>query len=134
MVQKVIISFCIALYAIGVPLLELNDTHVFSSNWTPHARLHEVWQLIANSSLGFLSLWLLWFQDKVILSAVISLLITGSLLLACLLQDTYGGSIIYAGGGDSTVLGFNTGAMAAGLVTALLVVSLCMELLRSKES
>jgi hypothetical protein len=51
--NRIIITFCIVLYAIAVPFLEINDTHVFNPDWTPHVRIHEVWQLITNSGIGF---------------------------------------------------------------------------------
>ena len=39
---------------LGVPILDINATHVFNPDWTPHVRIHEVWQLLTNSSLGVL--------------------------------------------------------------------------------
>ncbi len=42
MVKKIIITFSIILYAIVVPYLEINNIHVFNSDWTPHVRIHEV--------------------------------------------------------------------------------------------
>ncbi|ULC58183.1 hypothetical protein MBM09_09655 [Flaviramulus sp. BrNp1-15] len=62
--KKYIITFSVFLYALVVPYLEINITHVFNPDWTPHVRIHEVWQLITNSSIGVLCLWLVWSKKK----------------------------------------------------------------------
>ena len=80
--KKSIITLSIVLYAIVVPFLEINDSHVFNPDWTPHARIHEVWQLITNSSIGILCLWLVWVKKETKISTILSLLITGGFLVA----------------------------------------------------
>tara|TARA_R110002167_G_scaffold71421_5_gene201551 strand:+ start:304 stop:711 length:408 start_codon:yes stop_codon:yes gene_type:complete len=121
MFSKIIITFGVILYAIAVPILEINATHVFNPDWTPHARIHEVWQLITNSSLGALCLWLTWKQGKVLLSSLLSLLVTGGFLIAFALQESYGGSMKYLDGSEKTLLGLNIGVLGFGLVVMLLV-------------
>lgn len=121
--RKFAITFSVVLYAIGVPYLEINDTHVFNPDWTPHVRIHEVWQLITNSSIGMLCLWLVWYKKETSLSAVLSLLVTGGFLLAYVLQDTYGGSMKYLDGSEKTLLGLNIGAIGFGLAFLLILLS-----------
>lgn len=121
MFSKIAITFGVILYAIAVPILEVNATHVFNPDWTPHARIHEVWQLITNSSLGVLCLWLTWTQGKVLLSSLLSLLVTGGFLIAFALQESYGGSMKYLDGSEKTLLGLNVGVLGFGLVVMLLV-------------
>jgi hypothetical protein len=120
MFPKLIITFGVILYAIALPIMEINATHVFNPNWTPHVRIHEVWQLLTNSSLGILCLWLTWRRGKLILSAVISLIVTGGFLVAFTLQDTYGGSMKYLDGSENTLFGLNIGLIGFGLVVTLL--------------
>lgn len=92
MLDKILLTISIALYAIAVPYLEINDTHVFNPDWVAHARLHEVWQLITTSSLGAIALWLTWMSaDGRGKASVIALLITGGFLAAYALQGAYGG-------------------------------------------
>lgn len=122
MFSKVSITFGIFLYAIVVPILEINATHVFNPDWTPHVRIHEVWQLITNSSLGMLCLWLTWQRGQTLLSALISLIVTGSFLIAFALQDTYGGSMKYLDGSEKTLFGLNIGVVGFGLVVLLLCI------------
>jgi len=131
MTQKIIIAFSVLLYAVAVPYLEINASHVFNPDWTPHVRIHEVWQLITNSSIGALCLWLTWSQGKVFLSAILSLIVTGGFLVAFALQDTYGGSMKYLDGSEKTLFGLNIGLVGFGLVAALLVIVIVMESKRS---
>lgn len=42
-IPKLLVTIGILFYALAVPLLEINATHVFNPEWVPHARLHEVW-------------------------------------------------------------------------------------------
>ncbi|BFN28172.1 hypothetical protein PSCT_04341 [Pseudomonas sp. SCT] len=65
MLAKLIITFGALLYGLGVPLLEINQTHVFNPQWEPHMRLHEVWQLATNSALALLALWLAWARNNI---------------------------------------------------------------------
>jgi len=127
MFPKLAITFTVILYAIAVPILEFNATHVFNPDWTPHALIHEVWQLFTNSILGILCLWLTWKHGKIVLSTVISLTITGSFLIAFALQDTYGGSMKFLDGSEKTLLGFNIGVLGFGSVVILLGLVLFLE-------
>jgi hypothetical protein len=119
--KKTIITFSIVLYAIVVPFMEINDTHVFNPDWTPHAKIHEVWQLITNSAIGVLCLWLVWVKKEFRLSALLSMLVTGGFLLAYSLQNLYGGSMKYLDGSEKTILGINIGVVGFGLAFILLL-------------
>jgi hypothetical protein len=119
--RKRTISFVILLYAFSVPILEINDTHVFNPDWTPHAKIHEVWQLITNSSIGILCLWLVWVKNELKISIVLSMLVTGGFLLAYALKNLYGGSMTYLDGSEKTILGINIGVLGFGLAFILLI-------------
>jgi len=127
MIQKLLVTFCIALYAVGVPVLEINDTHVFNPDWTPHVRIHEVWQLLSNSMLGVLCLWWLWIEQKLVRSAIVSLIVTGGFLLAFMIKDFYGGSMKYLDGSEKTVFDINIGVVGFGLAVLLLGVAIALE-------
>jgi len=121
--KKSMITFSIMLYAVVVPFLEINATHVFNPDWTPHVRIHEVWQLITNSSIGILCLWLVWVKKETKISTVLSLLVTGGFLLAYILQDFYGGSMKFLDGSEKTLIGINIGVLGFGIAFILLVFS-----------
>ncbi|WP_437397410.1 hypothetical protein [Flagellimonas lutimaris] len=126
--RKAIITFSIVLYAFVVPFLEINTTHVFNPDWTPHVRIHEVWQLIANSGIGLLCLWLVWIKNETKISTILSLLITGGFLLAYILQDFYGGSMKYLDGSEKTLLGINIGVLGFGAAFLLLFTIMCNDI------
>ena len=101
--------------------MEINDSHVFNPDWIPHVRIHEVWQLITNSAIGILCLWLVWVKRETQFSTILSLLITGGFLLAYILQDLYGGSMEYLDGSEKTLLGVNIGVLGFGIAFILLL-------------
>ncbi|MDC6388981.1 hypothetical protein PP182_09840 [Maribacter sp. PR1] len=118
--KKSTISFVILLYAVAVPFLEINDTHVFNPDWTPHAKIHEVWQLLTNSSIGIFCLWLVWVKKELKTSVLISMLVTGGFLIAYSIQNLYGGSMKYLDGSEKTILGLNIGVVGFGVGFILL--------------
>ena len=122
MIKKIAITFSVFLYAFVVPYLDINETHVWNPDWTPHARIHEVWQLITNSSIGVVCLWLVWYKE-VRLSTLLSLIVTGGFLLAFFLKDGYGGSMKYLDGSEKTVLGINIGILGFGIAFLFLILS-----------
>lgn len=123
MIKKIAITCSVILYAIIVPVLEVNETHIWNSDWTPHVRIHEVWQLITNSSIGIVCLWLVWYKKEYRLSTLLSLIVMGGFLLAFFLKDGYGGSMKYVDGSEKTFLGINIGILGFGVAFLLLILS-----------
>ena len=134
MIQKLLITFCIAIYLIGVPILEINDTHVFNPDWTPHARIHEVWQLITNSMIGILCLWLVWIRQQLVLASLLSMIVTGGFMLAFIMKDLYGGSMKYLDGTENTLFDINIGVLGFGLALILLLAVLVSALAGSRQA
>ena len=123
MIKKIAITFSVVLYAIVVPILDISDTHVWNPDWTPHARIHEVWQLITNSSMGAVCLWLVWYKKEFLLSTLLSLIVMGGFLLAFFLKDGYGGSMKYLDGSEKTIIGINIGILGFGIAFLFLILS-----------
>ncbi|WP_222983299.1 hypothetical protein [Flagellimonas meishanensis] len=130
--KKYVITFSVLLFAVAVPFLEINSTHVFNPDWTPHVRIHEVWQLLTNSGIGVLCLWLVWVKKETKISLILSLLVTGGFLLAFLLKELYGGSMKYLDGSEKTLLGVNIGVLGFGVAFVLLISSIFID--RNKSS
>ena len=122
--KKYIITFSVFLYALVVPYLEINITHVFNPDWTPHVRIHEVWQLITNSSIGILCLWLVLFKKETKIRTILSLLVTGGFIIAYLLKGYYGGSMKYLDGSEKTLIVINIGVLGFGIAFTLLLLNL----------
>ena len=123
MIKKIAITFSVVLFAIVVPILDINETHVWNPDWTPHARIHEVWQLITNSSIGVLCLWLVWYKKEVLFSTILSLIVTGGFLVAFFLKNGYGCSMKYLDGTEKTVLEINIGILGFGIAFLFLILS-----------
>lgn len=134
MIQKLLITFCLFLYAVGVPVLEISNTHVFNPYWLPHVKIHIVWQLATNSALGILSFWLIWRKNQVMLGAIISSLITGGFLFAFSIREQYGGSMKYLDGSEKTILDFNIGVVGFGLALFLLALAMTLEFKAKKKT
>ncbi len=127
MTSKLLVTFGALVWGLGVPYLEINDTHVFNPNWTPHARIHEVWQLTTNTSLAGLVLWLVWIKREILMASAIGLVVTGGFLFAFLIRDSYGGSMKYLDGSEKTIGGLNIGVVGFGIVITGLIVAVLLE-------
>lgn len=115
---KLLLSLCLVPVGLLVPILEIGPTHVFNPDWPGHARLHEVWQLAANSGLALLCLWLAWSRGQVRLAASIGLILTGSFLAAVLLAPLYKGTMRHSDGTERLVAGINSAVAIMVLVAA----------------
>ncbi|MGL5997543.1 MAG: hypothetical protein ACRC1I_13675 [Pseudomonas proteolytica] len=119
MIAKLLVSVGIVFYAVVVPVLEVNGSHVFNSAWAPHARLHEVWQLFTNTAIGLYSVWLVWGRSNLKLASLLTLFVTGGFLLAYWLRDGYGGSMVLSDGSEKLIMGINMGLFAYVLALVL---------------
>jgi hypothetical protein len=85
---------------VGIPVLEINDSHLFNPDWPPHARLHEAWQLGTNAGLALTAVWLA-FKGLPRLASGLALLIVAPLLIAYALRSGFGGSMSRDGLNDT---------------------------------
>lgn len=119
MMTRILVTVGIVLYAVVVPVLEVNDTHLFNPAWVAHARLHEAWQLVTNSLIGAFCLWRVWAREDVRLPSVLALMVTGGFMVAYVFQGIYGGSMVHADGTEKTLAGFNVGVIGFGFVMGM---------------
>lgn len=127
MFAKLLVTVGIAFYAVVVPIFEINASHVFNPHWTPHARLHEVWQLTTNCALGAFSLWLVWLRSEIRLSSLITLFVTGGFLVAYALRDHYDGSMVLSDGSEKMIFGINLGLFAYSLAILLAAIAVLID-------
>ena len=123
MLAKACVTFGVLVYALVIPYLEINPSHVFNDAWPPHARLHEVWQLTTHCALGLLALWLARGRGEVGFASLLNVCVMGGVLVAHVLADGYGGSI-HSGNLESAVLGVPGAAVVAGVVVMLAALAL----------
>ena len=124
MVSKILMTVGVVFYMGVVPVLEINNTHVFNPDWVSHARLHEVWQLTTNCLFGLFSLWLVWVKNQYRLPALITLFITGGFMFSYIIRDGYGGSMVHSDGTEKLLFDLNIGVVGFGLAILLTIIAL----------
>lgn len=60
LVPRILMTITAFALAVGPAVADFNKTHATNPLWPPHARFHVVWQVISNSSLCLLGLYILW--------------------------------------------------------------------------
>lgn len=111
MPARLLMTLGLLVPALLIPFLEVNHTHVFNADWPQHARFHNVWQLLTNTGLALLCLWLVWAQHRVALAAAIGGWIMGSVVLAHALGPLYNGYVTYEGGSTLAAFGLPFGVL-----------------------
>ncbi len=107
-----------------IPILEINQTHLFNSQWPSHARLHEAWQLITNAAISALALYLVWTGKAPKIAIMLCLIIGLSFLTAFALGGSYGGSMLHTDGTQRAVGGINIAVLVVVPLMAMLLFSL----------
>ena len=133
MLSKLLVTVGIVFYALVVPIFELNETHLFNPGWEPHVRLHEAWQLTTNCAIGLFSLWLVWWRGNIRLSSLMTFFVTGGFLLAYVLRDSYGGSMVLSDGSEKLIFGINLGLFAYSLAIALALLAITLDAYRGSS-
>lgn len=111
-------------FGLLIPILEINQTHLFNPEWPSHARLHEAWQLITNAAISALALYLVWTGKAPKIATVLSLIIGLSFLAAFALSGSYGGSMLHTDGTQMTLGGINVAILIVAPLMAVLIFSL----------
>lgn len=127
-----LVTFQAIVFVCLVPMLEISDTHLFSPDWPPHARLHEAWQLLTNAALSVFVLYLAWRNQRPVSALTISLLVSLSFLAAWGLQSLYGGSMRHADGTQLAIFGLNAAVLLMTFLTGGLLVALASQVMASE--
>lgn len=122
MAPKIVVTSCVLVFGLVVPILEVNDTHVFNPDWPGHARLHEVWQLLTNVALAAVCIRLAWKPGELRFAAALAACVTGGFLAAFAASDLYGGSMRHTDGSELAIGGVNLAVLVMALATGALAV------------
>lgn len=117
--RRVLLTLSVSVLGILVPYLEYSPTHIFNPTWPGHAKLHDVWQLITNSTFSAAAIYLAWTRTDLRLAAMLGLVAPVAFLVSYFTIDLYGGSMVNS---DGTELLF--GSVNASFVMMLIVSSL----------
>ena len=110
-------------FAVLIPVLELNSTHLTNSEWPSHARLHEAWQLLTNAAISLLALGCVWTNRAPRIGIILALMICASFLTAWALGSVYGGSMLHTDGTQMAVGGVNVAVIVVIALTGVLLAS-----------
>ena len=126
MIARVLLTLGVMIFLIAVPALEINNSHVFNSEWPPHARFHEVWQLATNFAIGILCLWLAWAKHNIKLSGTLVIIVMGGALFSHGVESFYGGSII-SGNIGKTFFNLELAAVAACFSILMAIIAILLQ-------
>lgn len=113
-----LLAACLLPIGVLTPILEIGPSHVFNPDWPGHARLHEVWQLIAHALLAGFALWLAMARRQLRLASLLGLLINAAFLAAVALSPFYGGTMQHGDGTELALWNVNVAVIVMSLATA----------------
>ncbi len=61
---KILISIVALVTLIGPYVADWNETHIFNSNWPPHAKFHNAQTIMLGTLLGLIVLWFVWLNKN----------------------------------------------------------------------
>ena len=111
-----------------VPLMaDLNPSHLFNPNWTPHARMHLTWLLSTNFLLAMYALYLVWGAKEVLRAGLLGLCVVGVFWVATLTRDLYGGMLVDPDLSADFIIGLNPNIIANTLLLLLLGIGVFLQ-------
>ncbi|HEY4344304.1 MAG TPA: DUF6640 family protein [Parvibaculum sp.] len=60
LIARLLFTLVAVTIAVGPIFADFNKTHATNPLWTPHARFHVVWQVLSQSGISLVILFLLW--------------------------------------------------------------------------
>ena len=82
LIPRILMTLTAIALAIGPAVADFNKTHATNPLWPPHARFHVVWQVITNSSLCVMMIYVLWtpLVAQYNLQLILVLMVQGAIL------------------------------------------------------
>lgn len=107
-------------FAVLVPVLEVNNSHLLNPHWPSHARLHEAWQLLTNAGIAVFALHLVLVRKQSLVAILLGLITCVSFLVAWATAASYGGSMLHSDGSQMAIAGVNVAVLVVAALTLLL--------------
>lgn len=60
LIPRLLFTIVATMIFVGPIFADFNKTHATNPLWTPHARFHVVWQVLSQTGVSLVILWLLW--------------------------------------------------------------------------
>jgi len=119
LIIKIVVTIGTLVYGIVPAIADLNETHLFNPQWSPHARVHGAWFLFFGALMSFLALFLLWVRNDLMLPIVIGLCFVAGFWLAVLTASFYGGALVDINGVHTHVLGLDSNVFVFSMLGIL---------------
>ena len=107
-------------------------THLLNPLWDAHARTHLVWMISSNFLIFLLAIYLLWFKNKELLTAALSLCILIGYDISAVLMPLYGGIPLGEGGVEPEPFGIPINLLFFNTMLIIQLISLSL-ILKTKK-
>ena len=125
----------IALIGVAVvPLIQdTGNTHLFNSLWDAHARTHLVWLISSNFLIFILASYLLWFKNKELLAALLSLCMLIGYDISVITMPLYNGVALGEGGVEPKPFGIPINLIHFNAMLIIQITSLFLILFKKEN-
>ncbi|MEP0707655.1 MAG: DUF6640 family protein [Parvibaculum sp.] len=98
LVPRLLFTVVAIMIAVGPIFADFNKTHATNPLWTPHARFHVVWQVLSQSGVSLVILWLLWteaadYTTHIWVAAILNYVWLASFYATLASMPLYGGAL-----------------------------------------
>ena len=118
------VSALTVFYGFVPAFADLNETHLFNSFWSAHARFHGAWFLAFAAGVALISLYLMWWRDEVFVPIFLGLMFAVGFWIATVFGPAYGGALVDPNGHTHTIAGIEANMFLFSVVTTLLIAAL----------
>lgn len=111
-------------YSIIPAIADLNETHLLNPAWSEHARLHSAWFLAFTAAMAFMSLFILWKRDQLLLPSVVGLSFAGGFWVAVLTAPFYCGALVDKNGIETVVFSLDANVVTFSVLATIFLCAL----------
>lgn len=98
LVPRLLFTVVAVMISVGPIIADFNKTHATNPLWTPHARFHVVWQVLSQTGVSLVILWLLWsgaadYRVHIWVAAILNYVWIASFYATLVSMPLYGGAL-----------------------------------------
>ena len=98
LVSWLLFTLVAVMISVGPIFADFNKTHATNPLWTPHARFHVVWQVLSQTGVSLVILYLLWndaadYMVHIWIAAVLNYIWIASFFATLATMPLYGGAL-----------------------------------------
>ncbi|CAA0093119.1 Uncharacterised protein [Halioglobus japonicus] len=98
LIPRLLFSLVAVALIFGPAKADFNATHATNPLWPPHARFHVVWQVLYNSSISVVALYLLWtpavdYHMHIVVAAILNFIWGAAFYVTLASMSMFGGAL-----------------------------------------